>query len=80
MLERRFEIRRDSALRQAAGQRFVEPTGDEADPQAQDRPLLVPLEPLAAVLIAIDVFAISSSGALRRPTAAGAANPPGGTK
>ena len=70
MLERRYEIRRDSALRKAAGQPIVEQTGAEADPQAQDRPLLVPLEPLAAVLVAIDLVAIAFYRRSRRLVAA----------
>ncbi len=81
MLERRYEVRRDSALRRAAGQQFVESSGAEADPKAQDRPLLVPLGPLAVALAAIDVAAIALF--LRRRRSGPAANPdplsPGGT-
>jgi hypothetical protein len=57
MLERRYEIRRDSALRQATGQ-SVEQSGAEADPRAQDRPLMVPLWRLTVLLLVIDAVAV----------------------
>ncbi len=59
MLERRYEVRRESALRQAAGQTLVEQSGRQADPHAQDRPLVVPLWRLAAALVAIDAAAVA---------------------
>jgi hypothetical protein len=58
MLERRYEVRRDSAIRQAAGQTQVEQTEAEADPHAQDRPLMVPLWRLTVLLLGIDVVAV----------------------
>ncbi len=67
MLERRFEARREIALRQAAGIAPLEPSVATADPHAGDRELLVPLWRLLSGLIGLDVAAISIFVWQRRP-------------
>ena len=58
MLERRYEVRRDMAWRQATGEPPAETAGPAADPQARDRELLVPLWRLLLV-VAIDAAGIT---------------------
>jgi hypothetical protein len=63
MLERRFEVRREISRQRATGvtapvDAATVDLAPEADPQAQDRPLLVPLGPLVALLATIDVAAV----------------------
>jgi hypothetical protein len=59
MLERRYEARREIAVRQATGLAPLEAAGPLADPHAQDRPLLVPLWRLLLVLVVLDLVALT---------------------
>jgi hypothetical protein len=60
MLERRYEARRDAGRRQSAVDPEQEPVGGPpvvGEPHAGDHELLVPLWPLAALLVAVDMAA-----------------------
>jgi hypothetical protein len=78
MLERRYEVRRDAAARMATGQVLPDDSNATADPRALDRPLIVPLWPLAVALVAVDAVALSMLWIRRRRSALAAAesNPP----